>query len=264
MQNTQRQLVLDFFHMVGDENNLNALFDQMFHSTTVQTGSFGNKVGIEEVKAYYDFRQEIFSSAGLKFLKLQNYRNFVDFEVLFYDFHDRELSSKTKEIALCADISPFVKLLASTPPTGTKTELKLNGTFVFQEDKVSFFNLNGDTDRFVRQLFPKIKLPSDPPPRISSTDLIQFIQKKMDAKLTPLEIGTIAFSMGGFNFQQSSIYLQNIPETIERALTSGCQKLECLNGTHCLEKMITEGNADLFKQLCQYLIAFPSFGTRLV
>lgn len=258
MQKKQERVVLDFFHNVGDEKNLNALFDQMFHSTAVQLGSFGNKVGMEEIKAYYDFRQEILSSAGLKFLKLQSYRNFVDFEVLFYDYHDRELSAKTKEIAFSADISPFVKLLATTPPTGIKTEINIHGTFVFQKEKVSFFNLDGDTDRFVRQLFPNINLTSDPPPQISSKDLIDFIQKSSIAKLTPLEIATMAFSMGGFNPQQSSIYLQHSPEVIENALISGYQKLKCLSGVDCLEKMTEEGKAPLFVKLCQHLIAFPS------
>lgn len=257
MKKKQEQVVLDFFNLVGDQENLHALFEDAFHSNTIQVGSFGNKVGIDEIKAYYYFRDELFSSADLKFFKLQSYQNFVDFDLLFYDYHDRELSSQTKDLALSAHTSPFINLMATTPPTGIKTEIRMQGTFIFHKGKVSYFNLNGDTDRFIQQLFPNLALSKESPPKLTFIDLIHFIQHRSLLELTPQEIASLAFSMGGFNPKQSSVYLSDTPAKIKELLTSGCHKLRCATAVECSEKMTQEGTAPFFKQLCQRLIVSP-------
>lgn len=255
-QDQHKQIVIDYFFQLESKQNRNGVFEQFFHGDVIQLGSFGNKIGINEVKAYYDFREELFSFAGLTFSHLQSYDNFVDFDLHFYDFHDRELSAETKNIALSADTSPFVKLLASTPPTGKKTEIHLQGTFAFHQDKVSFFNLNGNTDNFVCQLFPGIDVPAPPPSEITAEDLIIFIQKSFPVSLNSSEIASIAFALGGFTPDQSAIYLPHSPQTIEKHLASGYQKLKCSNTYECLEKIQSAGKICLFTTLCQYQIAY--------
>ncbi|MCP5506127.1 MAG: hypothetical protein H7A38_04525 [Chlamydiales bacterium] len=250
MHTTHEKIVLDFFFSIGDPENFNALLDQSFHPSVVQTGSFGNKVGVDEIKAYFQFREEIFSTASVNIRRLHSYLNFVEFELLFFDRHDRELSKETKKIALESNISPFVSLIAITPPTGKQTGGKICGTFVFHKEKVSYFNLTGETDQIVRQLFPKIDIPIDPVEKITPDDLYRFIQQRLSPLLTPIEIASIAFSIGGFNPHQSSIYLQHHPTTLETHLFSALSKLSCSQVSECHEKLSHLGISYFFQQLC--------------
>lgn len=236
------------------------LFKRKFSESVIFSGVLGNYTGIREIYHAFSLQSRILPFVSAKILKETSFKNILQYNGVFEMEHVGQLNKKFQLSNLSHPITSnydLLNLFIQTSPKGKKIEVHSEITYVLQDHKVVFINVNTDPLEIIRQINPdqiqETVFSSDP----SVVEMIRSLQSSLKGKLTPMEIQCLSFSLCSFSSKQTANYLLLSHRTIETYLQNAHVKIGCRCKGDCLELMYHNHLIHDFQTLCYQLMQHP-------